>query len=94
MELNLCCFPNTAFHVPSFHGQDTGVIKLDVMTHVNGELCHSQFIQMAKSDVPMAFSDPDLNGKPNLPHSQRMLHMPGVFKPRTSLIGQRKLEPS
>jgi hypothetical protein len=32
MELNLCCFPNDAFHASGFLGRDTGVIKLDAVT--------------------------------------------------------------
>jgi hypothetical protein len=40
MDLNLSCFPNEAFHASGFLGQDTGVIKQDVVTQVNCVLCH------------------------------------------------------
>jgi len=32
MELNPCHFPDDSFLTSTFHGQDTGVFKLDVMT--------------------------------------------------------------
>jgi hypothetical protein len=34
LELNLCRFPNDAFHMSRFLGQDTGVIKMDVVRQV------------------------------------------------------------
>jgi hypothetical protein len=32
--ITLCHFPDDMFHVSEFHGKDTGVLKLDVVTHV------------------------------------------------------------
>jgi len=54
------------------------------VTQVNTVLNCSQFIWTVKSDVPMVLLTP-LNGMPSL-------YIPTVFKPRTSLTGQRKLE--
>jgi hypothetical protein len=34
MELNLYSFPHDAFHASSFHGQDTDILKLDMVTQV------------------------------------------------------------
>jgi len=48
MELNLYPFPNDALHVSVFLGQETGVIKLDVVTRVHTVLCHVKFIHMVK----------------------------------------------
>jgi hypothetical protein len=40
MELNLYHFPDDSFHAFGFHGQNTGVLKLDVMTQVYATLDH------------------------------------------------------
>jgi hypothetical protein len=40
MELELCCFPNDAFHMSGSHGQNPGVLKLDMVTLVYAVLVH------------------------------------------------------
>jgi len=41
MEFSLYCFPDDASHAPSFLGQDTDVLKLDVVTQVYAVFSHS-----------------------------------------------------
>jgi len=38
MKLDLCCFPDDAFHVSGSHGHDPGVLKLDTVTQVSAVL--------------------------------------------------------
>jgi len=44
MELNLCHFPYDAFHTSRFHGQDIGVMKLDMVTQLYAVLGHGLFL--------------------------------------------------
>jgi len=41
MELNLYCFHDDAF---KFHGQDTGIMTLQVVTQVYVVLSHGRFV--------------------------------------------------
>jgi hypothetical protein len=51
--------------------------------------------QLISADVLMVLLDPGLSGPPNMssrdPQLKGMLYMPGVFKPRSFLMWQRKL---
>jgi hypothetical protein len=40
LELNYSYFPDDVFTASRFHGQDTGVLKLDAMTQVYAALSH------------------------------------------------------
>jgi hypothetical protein len=62
MDINLCRFPNDAFHASRFLGQETGVVKLDEATHVHAVLLHGLRTRMVKSGVPMMLADPGLDG--------------------------------
>jgi hypothetical protein len=41
MEINLYHFLDDALHATRFHGQDTGVLKLDAVAQVSAVLGHS-----------------------------------------------------
>jgi hypothetical protein len=38
VDLTLYCFPDYAFNVAEFHGQNTGALKLDTLTQVHAVL--------------------------------------------------------
>jgi hypothetical protein len=82
------------FHTSGFLGQDTGLIKVDMVTQVYAVLDNSHIIQ---SDVLSVLLGPGLNGMPGLsnvdPHSQEMLYKPCALKRRSSLMGLKKLVP-
>jgi len=71
MELNLCCFPDDAFHASRFCGQGPGVLKLNAVTQIYIVFSVIWFLWMIQPDVLMCsfilvsgehiFSTVDLN---------------------------------
>jgi hypothetical protein len=58
MVLSLYRFPDNAFHISGFLGQDTGVLKLDVMIHVYA--MHGHWPLLGKRDLlPLDLTVPE-----------------------------------
>jgi hypothetical protein len=83
------------FHASEFLSQDNGVTEMNVLTQVYAMYGYGWFLLMIKLDVPVVITDLVLNVTPSLYKVDLpILTMDAVypvFKPRSSLIGQKKM---
>jgi len=57
------CCPDNAFHTSRFPGQDTGVMKVDVVVQVYAVLSHGWFHWLIQPDVPVELHTNSVNRK-------------------------------